>query len=34
MPLDLRAKFSKTAEVTFDVDEEHKLSLRKICVQK
>jgi hypothetical protein len=24
MPLDLRAKFSKTAEVTFDVDEEHK----------
>jgi superfamily II DNA or RNA helicase len=25
MPLDLRAKFSKTAEVTFDVDEEHKL---------
>jgi hypothetical protein len=23
MPLDLRAKFSKTAEVTFDVDEEH-----------
>jgi glycine cleavage system pyridoxal-binding protein P len=24
MPLDLRAKF-KTAEVTFDVDEEHKL---------
>jgi hypothetical protein len=33
MPLDLRAKFSKTAEVTFDVDEEHK-SLHKICVQK
>jgi hypothetical protein len=32
MPLDLRAKFSKTAEVTFDVDD--KTSLHKICVQK
>jgi hypothetical protein len=29
MPLDLRAKFSKTAEVTFDVDEEHKLHRTK-----
>jgi hypothetical protein len=34
MPLDLRAKFSKTAEVTFDVDEEHKLIIAQICVQK
>jgi hypothetical protein len=29
MPLDLRAKFSKTAEVTFDVDERN--SLHKIA---
>jgi hypothetical protein len=27
MPLDLRAKFSKTANVEFDVDEEHKLAI-------
>jgi hypothetical protein len=27
-------KFSKTAEVTFDVDEEHKLIIAQICVQK
>lgn len=29
MPPDLRAKFSKTADVTFDVDEEHKLAIAK-----
>ncbi|MGA9638818.1 DEAD/DEAH box helicase [Flavobacterium sp.] len=39
MPLDLRAKFSKTADVTFDVDEEHKqaiaLNLRsKVVLEK
>ena len=27
MPPDLRAKFAKTADVTFDVDEEHKLAI-------
>ena len=27
MPPELRAKFSKTADVTFDVDEEHKLAI-------
>ncbi|MEG2102434.1 MAG: DEAD/DEAH box helicase [Flavobacterium sp.] len=29
MPPELRAKFSKTAEVTFDVDEEHKLAIKQ-----
>lgn len=29
MPLELRAKFSKTADVTFDVDEEHKLIIKQ-----
>lgn len=29
MPPDLRAKFSKTPDVTFDVDEEHKLAIAK-----
>jgi superfamily II DNA or RNA helicase len=29
MPPDLRAKFSKTADVTFDVDEEHKLAIKQ-----
>ncbi|MCD9573937.1 DEAD/DEAH box helicase [Flavobacterium soyae] len=29
MPLELRAKFSKTADVTFDVDEEHKLAIKQ-----
>ncbi|KIQ14632.1 MULTISPECIES: DEAD/DEAH box helicase [Flavobacterium] len=29
MPPELRAKFSKTAEVTFDVDEEHKLIIKQ-----
>ena len=29
MPPDLRAKFSKTADVSFDVDEEHKLAIAK-----
>lgn len=28
MPPELRAKFSKTADVTFDVDEEHKLAIK------
>ncbi|MBS7253912.1 DEAD/DEAH box helicase [Flavobacterium branchiicola] len=29
MPPELRAKFSKTADVTFDVDEEHKLAIKQ-----
>jgi superfamily II DNA or RNA helicase len=29
MPPELRAKFSKTADVTFDVDEEHKLIIKQ-----
>lgn len=29
MPAELRAKFSKTADVTFDVDEEHKLAIKQ-----
>lgn len=29
MPPELRAKFSKTAEVTFDIDEEHKLAIKQ-----
>ena len=29
MPPELRAKFCKTAEVTFDVDEEHKLAIKQ-----
>ncbi|WP_264530075.1 DEAD/DEAH box helicase [Flavobacterium sp. N502540] len=29
MPAELRAKFSKTADVTFDVDEEHKLIIKQ-----
>ena len=29
MPPELRAKFSKTAEVNFDVDEEHKLIIKQ-----
>jgi hypothetical protein len=28
------SKFSKTEEVGFDVDEEHKLIIAQICVQK
>jgi hypothetical protein len=34
MPLDLRAKFSKTAEVTLMSMKSTSLSLHKICVQK
>ncbi|WP_163400870.1 DEAD/DEAH box helicase [Flavobacterium fluviatile] len=29
MPPELRSKFSKTADVTFDVDEEHKLAIKQ-----
>ncbi|OIV40764.1 DEAD/DEAH box helicase [Flavobacterium johnsoniae] len=29
MPAELRAKFAKTADVTFDVDEEHKLAIKQ-----
>lgn len=29
MPPELRAKFSKTADVTFDIDEEHKLAIKQ-----
>ncbi|KAF2337108.1 DEAD/DEAH box helicase [Flavobacterium daemonense] len=29
MPPELRAKFSKTADVTFDVDEEHKMAIKQ-----
>jgi hypothetical protein len=29
MPPELRAKFSNTIDVTFDVDEEHKLAIKQ-----
>jgi hypothetical protein len=33
MPPELRAKFSNTIDVTFDVDEEHKLAIKQNCAQ-
>jgi hypothetical protein len=33
MPPELRAKFSNTIDVTFDVDEEHKLAIKQIALK-